>query len=98
MIDTFAYGRESLRLLTSRRPTSGYCDNSRRKYGRRSVSRRRNLVAVGAAPQEFRDLVGANERRALTPLFWSNINPNSYGRFRLDMNTHLDLTRERVGG
>ena len=38
---------------------------------------------------EFHDLVGADERRALTPLFWSNINP--YGRFRLDMDTRLDL-------
>ncbi len=35
-------------------------------------------------------------RRALSPLFWSNINP--YGRFRLDMNTRLDLTQERVAG
>ncbi len=29
------------------------------------------------------------DRRALTPLFWSHVNP--YGRFRLDMDTHLDL-------
>lgn len=29
------------------------------------------------------------DRRALTPLFWSNVNP--YGRFRLDMERHLDL-------
>ncbi|MEU6265411.1 hypothetical protein [Saccharopolyspora shandongensis] len=26
---------------------------------------------------------------ALTPLFWTHINP--YGRFRLDMSTRLDL-------
>jgi len=38
---------------------------------------------------EFHDLIGEHERRALSPLFWSNINP--YGRFRLDMNTRLDL-------
>ncbi|WP_072691401.1 Tn3 family transposase [Rhodococcus marinonascens] len=53
------------------------------------------LQAVLENP-EFHDLVGENERRGLTPLFWSNINP--YGRFRLDMNTRLDLTRERVAG
>ena len=29
------------------------------------------------------------DRRALTPLFWSNVNP--YGRFRLEMDRHLDL-------
>lgn len=38
---------------------------------------------------EFHDLIGPNERRGLSPLFWSNINP--YGRFRLDMDTRLDL-------
>ncbi|QGK70023.1 Tn3 family transposase [Allosaccharopolyspora coralli] len=35
------------------------------------------------------ELLGPDERRALSPLFWSNINP--YGRFRLDMTTRLDL-------
>ncbi|SDP27315.1 Tn3 transposase DDE domain-containing protein [Actinopolyspora xinjiangensis] len=35
------------------------------------------------------ELLGPAERRALSPLFWSNINP--YGRFRLDMTTRLDL-------
>ena len=29
------------------------------------------------------------DRRALSPLFWSHVNP--YGRFRLDMDTRLDL-------
>jgi hypothetical protein len=29
------------------------------------------------------------DRRALSALFWSHINP--YGRFRLDMNTRLNL-------
>ncbi len=48
------------------------------------------LQAVLEDPQ-FHDLVGEHERRALSPLFWSNINP--YGRFRLDMNTRLDLDR-----
>ncbi len=31
-----------------------------------------------------------NERRGLSPLFWTHVNP--YGRFRLDMSTRLDLT------
>ena len=31
------------------------------------------------------------DRRGLSPLFWAHVNP--YGRFRLDMNTRLDLTR-----
>ncbi|WP_228717520.1 transposase [Allosaccharopolyspora coralli] len=35
------------------------------------------------------ELLGPDERRALSPLFWSNINP--YGRFRLDMTKRLDL-------
>jgi Tn3 transposase DDE domain len=30
-----------------------------------------------------------DDRRALTPLFWSHINP--YGTFRLDMDTRLEL-------
>lgn len=35
------------------------------------------------------------DRRALTPLFWSNVNP--YGRFRLDMDRHLDLELAPTG-
>jgi TnpA family transposase len=30
-----------------------------------------------------------DDRRALSPLFWTHVNP--YGRFTLDMSTHLDL-------
>jgi hypothetical protein len=30
------------------------------------------------------------DRRGLSPLFWSHV--NRYGRFRLDMDTRLDLT------
>jgi len=30
------------------------------------------------------------DRRGLSPLFWSHVNP--YGRFRLDMDARLDLT------
>lgn len=46
------------------------------------------LQAVLEVP-EFHDSIGPDERRALTPLFWTHINP--YGRFRLNMDTHLDL-------
>jgi TnpA family transposase len=35
-------------------------------------------------------ILAAEDRRALSPLFWTHINP--YGRFRLDMGTRLDLT------
>jgi hypothetical protein len=52
------------------------------------------LQAVLEDPQ-FHGLIGDTERRALSPLFWSK---NPYGRFRLDMTTRLDLTRERVAG
>lgn len=34
--------------------------------------------------------IGPDERRALSPLFWTHINP--YGRFQLDMDARLDLT------
>jgi TnpA family transposase len=47
------------------------------------------LQAVLEVP-EFHDLIGPYERRGLTPLFWSHINP--YGRFRLDMDSRLDLS------
>jgi hypothetical protein len=33
--------------------------------------------------------MGADERRGLSPLFWTHINP--YGRFRLDMDIRLGL-------
>ena len=36
------------------------------------------------------ELLDDNDRRGLTPLFWSHINP--YGRFRLDMDTRLNLS------
>ncbi|MET3720333.1 hypothetical protein ABIB27_002190 [Arthrobacter sp. UYEF21] len=38
---------------------------------------------------EFNELLEPEDHRGLTPLFWTHINP--YGRFTLDMNTHLDL-------
>lgn len=47
------------------------------------------LVLTVLETPEFHDRMGADERRALSPLFWTHINP--YGRFRLDMDTRLDL-------
>ena len=49
------------------------------------------LQAVLEVP-EFHDSLGPNERRGLTPLFWTHINP--YGRFQLDMTTRLDLNQQ----
>ena len=47
----------------------------------------------------FHDLLDTADRRGLSPLFWTHINP--YGRFHLDMTTRLDLSRalgtERFG-
>jgi len=42
------------------------------------------------AEPAWADTLGDADRRGLTPLFWSNINP--YGQFRLNMDTRLDLT------
>lgn len=38
----------------------------------------------------------AADRRALSPLYWSHVNP--YGTFRLDMKRRLDLDRVPAGG
>jgi hypothetical protein len=38
----------------------------------------------------FAASMGPDERRALSPLFWTHINP--YGRFQLDMDVRLDFT------
>jgi TnpA family transposase len=51
------------------------------------------LQAVLEVP-EFHDSIGPNEKRGLTPLFWTHINP--YGRFQLDMTTRLNLNQESV--
>ncbi len=47
------------------------------------------VQAVLEIPQ-FHDSLEGADRRALSPLFWTHINP--YGRFRLDMDTRLDLS------
>ena len=46
------------------------------------------LERVLARP-DWADRLTAEDRRALTPLFWAHVNP--YGSFRLDMDRHLDL-------
>jgi Tn3 transposase DDE domain-containing protein len=52
-----------------------------------------NTILVQRVLQELRraDRLADDDRRGLTPLFWSNINP--YGTFRLDMDRRLDLDR-----
>lgn len=47
------------------------------------------LVQSVLAEPEWADRMTEPDRRGLTPLFWSNCNP--FGRFLLDMETHLDL-------
>ena len=42
---------------------------------------------------EFSDSLSEDDRRGLTPLFWTHI--NFFGRFMLDMNHRLDLTQAR---
>ncbi|MFD4337850.1 hypothetical protein ACFWPP_11750 [Streptomyces anulatus] len=39
--------------------------------------------------EKWRGRLTDADRRALSPLFWTHVNP--YGRFELDMNSHLDL-------
>ncbi len=39
---------------------------------------------------EFHDTLDDVDRRALSPLFWTHINP--YGRIHLDMDSRLDLS------
>lgn len=52
------------------------------------------LQRVLAEPR-WREALTDGDRRALTPLFWSNVNP--YGRFRLDMERHLNLEMAPAG-
>jgi hypothetical protein len=41
------------------------------------------------AKPEWTERLSDRDRKALTALIWSHINP--YGTFHIDMNTHLDL-------
>ncbi len=48
--------------------------------------------------EKWRKRLTGADRRALSPLFWTHV--NLYGRFELDMNSHLDLaaTASMVAG
>ncbi len=47
------------------------------------------LLERALADNDWTEDLGDADRRGLTPLFWSNVNP--YGRFELDLDHHLDL-------
>ncbi|MFD9429202.1 MULTISPECIES: Tn3 family transposase [unclassified Streptomyces] len=47
------------------------------------------LMQEVLADPEWADKLTDADRSALSPLFWTHVNP--YGRFELDMNTRLDL-------
>nr|WP_308209040.1 Tn3 family transposase [Actinoallomurus purpureus] len=49
------------------------------------------LLQQVLAEPAWAEKLSEEDRRGLTALFWSNINP--YGTFRLDMDKRLDLTR-----
>lgn len=49
------------------------------------------LVQHVLAEPTWTSRITDDDRRGLTPLFWSNINP--YGTFHLDMTTRIDLER-----
>lgn len=47
------------------------------------------LMQEVLADPKWADQLTDADRRALSPLFWTHVNP--YGRFELDMNSRLDL-------
>ncbi|MFB8139277.1 Tn3 family transposase [Streptomyces parvus] len=47
------------------------------------------LMQEVLADPKWADQLTDVDRRALSPLFWTHVNP--YGRFELDMNSRLDL-------
>ncbi|MGW9641305.1 Tn3 family transposase [Streptomyces albidoflavus] len=47
------------------------------------------LMQQVLADQKWADMLTDADRRALSPLFWTHVNP--YGRFELDMNSRLQL-------
>jgi TnpA family transposase len=49
------------------------------------------LIQAVLRDPAWADRLTAEDRRGLSPLFWIHINP--YGRFHLDLNTCLDLTK-----
>ncbi|WP_173867936.1 hypothetical protein SALCHL_000050 [Streptomyces albus subsp. chlorinus] len=47
------------------------------------------MIALSANRCKWQKRLTDADRRALSPPFWTHVNP--YGRFELDMNSHLDL-------
>jgi hypothetical protein len=47
------------------------------------------LLQQVLADPKWADMLTDADRRALSPLFWTHVNP--YGRFELDMNSRLEL-------
>lgn len=47
------------------------------------------LLQRALTDNHWAEELGEADRRGITPLFWSNCNP--YGRFDLDLDSHLDL-------
>ena len=54
-----------------------------------SISHAARWASAPARPPIWLERMGANERRAMTPLFWGHVNP--YGTFQLDMTARLPL-------
>ncbi|GAB7028572.1 Tn3 family transposase [Streptomyces sp. NPDC021749] len=50
------------------------------------------LMQQVLADPKWADTLTDADRRALSPLFWTHVNP--YGRFELDMDSRLDLGLE----
>ncbi len=49
------------------------------------------LIQAVLRDQAWADRLAGEDRRGLSPLFWAHV--NCYGRFHLDLDTRLDLTR-----
>jgi hypothetical protein len=47
------------------------------------------LIQRVVAERSWTTRLTSEDRRGLSPLFWTHVNP--YGHFTLDMGTHLDL-------
>lgn len=54
------------------------------------------LLQQVLADATWAERLPVDDRRALSPLFWSHVNP--YGTFQLDMNTYLDLELAQAAG
>lgn len=52
------------------------------------------MIQIVLRDPAWRDQLTDTDRRGLSALFWTHL--NLYGRFELDMNTHLDLGSEQA--